>query len=112
MGSVEWPEDEFGPLFEAAQGPGHRYASLGVLDKAGDQWTLVDDCRVLFPPLTSLVGLFAVGGDGQEAMPGRRCPSCSASPPRCPAVASGSRPMATASSPDRWPKPRAPRITA
>ncbi len=45
-----------------------------MLDKAGDQWTLVDDCRALFPPLTSLVGLFAAGGDGQEAMPDQPLP--------------------------------------
>ena len=32
------------------------------------------DCRHFFPPLTALEGLYYVGGDGQEAMPGQPLP--------------------------------------
>ena len=70
-GTVEWPNDEFGPLFDAPHGIRHRFVALGLLDKAATAWTVADDCRPIFPPLTELVGLFCAGGDGQESLPGR-----------------------------------------
>jgi hypothetical protein len=33
------------------------------------QWTVLSDCRELFPPLTELTSLHYVGGDGQEMAP-------------------------------------------
>jgi hypothetical protein len=40
----------------------------------GAQWTSITDCRDLFPPVTELISLLYVGGDGQEAMPGEPLP--------------------------------------
>jgi hypothetical protein len=34
----------------------------------------IQDCRPKFPPLTGLTGLYVVGGDGQESMPGDPLP--------------------------------------
>jgi hypothetical protein len=34
----------------------------------------IRDCRPKFPPLTELTGLYLVGGDGQESMPGHPLP--------------------------------------
>ncbi len=40
-----------------------------VLPPLGRSWTVLSDCRKLFPPMTELTSLFYVGGDGQEVMP-------------------------------------------
>jgi hypothetical protein len=69
-GTIEWPATSSGPTPLPPVGPVHHLASLAVLDHTAAGWTLVGDCRRLFPPLTDLVTIDLVGGDGQEAMPG------------------------------------------
>jgi hypothetical protein len=69
-GDVEWPRNGTGPASESPRGIDHHFCPLAVLELAPDaSWSVVGDCRHLFPPLTELTSLFYVGGDGQEAMP-------------------------------------------
>lgn len=69
-GTIEWPGTPADPTAMPPVGPVHHIASLAVLDRTDDGWTLVGDCRHLFPPMTELITIDLVGGDGQEAMPG------------------------------------------
>jgi hypothetical protein len=48
----------------------HHYCKLAIIEPNGD----VGDCRALFPPLTELISLFYVSGDGQETLPGQALP--------------------------------------
>lgn len=79
-GGVEWPRSGTPalPVHQEAEGVLHRYAPLGLLRRQGGSWSLAGDaadCRSLFPPLSRLLQLYYVGGDGQEAMPGQPLPS-------------------------------------
>ncbi len=69
-GQVEWPRSGGVPRFEVRQGPWSHTAPLAIVS-VDDQgvWSGVRDCRRLFPPLTDLVHMYYVGGDGQEVMP-------------------------------------------
>ncbi|HVB97239.1 MAG TPA: DUF6519 domain-containing protein [Chloroflexota bacterium] len=91
IGGIDWPRDTTGPTFQPRQGIRHHYAALGLLSFDGTTWTVKSDCRPLFPPLTDLVTLFYVGGDGQEARPGNPLPQ-----PLEVGVFNGSRPVAGA----------------
>ncbi len=72
-GDVEWPTENDG--WRPAEGIRHDYCRLAVVEFDGAAgWTVLDDCRNLFPPVTELTGLFYVGGDGQECMPGEELP--------------------------------------
>jgi hypothetical protein len=76
-GTIQWPEDKSKPNNSAMirpQGIQHHYCSLALLDKKASSWDLLGDCRPLFPAVTDLTGLFYIGGDGQEAMPGEELP--------------------------------------
>jgi hypothetical protein len=73
-GTVDWPVGESGPEFQDPHGIEHHYGALGILDLAVSAWISVDDCRLIFPPLTGLTGLFVGGGDGQESLPGSALP--------------------------------------
>jgi hypothetical protein len=71
-GDIEWPLD-LGTNQPAALPPmgiEHRYTRLGIVEVNSDG-NIVDihDCRNLFPPLTELIHLVYLGGDGQEAVP-------------------------------------------
>jgi hypothetical protein len=66
---VEWPRTGGVPGQRAPQGVPHSHAKLAVVKFDGTTWTIVDDCRDLFPPLTGLTELFYLSGDGQEALP-------------------------------------------
>ncbi len=70
QGTLDWPWDATTPTPRPPVGPVHHHAPLGILTRTGSAWTLESDCRHLFPPLTGLVTIDLVGGDGQEAMPG------------------------------------------
>jgi hypothetical protein len=70
QGTLDWPWDSTPPAARPPVGPVHHRAPLGILSRTGTSWTLESDCRHLFPPLTGLVTIDLVGGDGQEAMPG------------------------------------------
>lgn len=64
---LDWPTDGSGnPLAIRAQGTVHHYARLAIAELAGGTWTVIDDCRHLFEPLTDLVQMDARGGDGQH----------------------------------------------
>lgn len=73
-GTIDWPKDNGNPLAQPPAGPVHHRAVVALLDRttaAGKgAWTLRSDCRRLTPPLTALVGIDLLGGDGQEAKPG------------------------------------------
>lgn len=72
---VEWPRDAGNdPIPQPRAGIAHHYCKLAVLNRSGGAFTVAQDCRQLFPPLTRLVTLLYVGGDGQEAMPGQPLP--------------------------------------
>jgi photosystem II stability/assembly factor-like uncharacterized protein len=69
-GRVEWPQSDGSPRFEERQGPRRHVAPLAMVDvKGSGVWSLKQDCRKQFPPLTDLVHMYYVGGDGQEGMP-------------------------------------------
>ena len=71
-GDIEWPRDPItsAPVAKAPEGPRRDYAALAVVDLSGTgDWTIKDDCRPLFPPITKAKQFLYAGGDGQEAMP-------------------------------------------
>lgn len=72
-GELLWPQTGGTFDYELPHGTHHHYAALALLIWTGAEWT-VSDCRTLFPPLTGLIRLFYVSGDGQEAMPGNPLP--------------------------------------
>jgi photosystem II stability/assembly factor-like uncharacterized protein len=75
-GAVDWPESGGVPRFEDPHGSRRLYAPLALVDvDASGVWSNVRDCRRLFPPLTGLVHMYYVGGDGQEVMPDPTVPS-------------------------------------
>ena len=54
LGDVEWPVDSAGgALAVPPQGVDHHYCALALLHY-DEAWSLVEDCRKLFPPLTEL----------------------------------------------------------
>jgi hypothetical protein len=73
-GTIEWPEIGGVPQPQPPQGPFVRSTTIAVLDRSGGDgsgaWSLVSDCRLLFPALTDLVTIDLLGGDGQESLPG------------------------------------------
>ena len=76
-GDVEWPRDDAtppNPIPQPRAGIDHHYCRLAILSRSATGFTVVQDCRELFPPLTELTTLLYVGGDGQEAMPGNPLP--------------------------------------
>jgi hypothetical protein len=71
---IEWPFVDHQP----PNGIQHHFAKLGIADFTGGAapaWLKISDCRPLFPPITELTSLYYVGGDGQEAMPGKPLPA-------------------------------------
>jgi uncharacterized protein DUF6519/PASTA domain-containing protein len=69
-GTIDWPVDGSTPRAMPPAGPPRHVAPLAILRRTGGRWTRESDCRLLFPPLTGLVSLDLVGGDGQEDLPG------------------------------------------
>ena len=66
---VQWPRTGNVPDLVRPVGPLHSYRRLAVLAFDGTNWSVLEDCRALFPPLTGLVMLGYAGGDGQHAAP-------------------------------------------
>jgi hypothetical protein len=70
-GDVEWPRNAVtgAPLSKPPEGPRRDYAALAwlALDGAG-AWSVTEDCRALFPPITQCKQVLYAGGDGQEAL--------------------------------------------
>lgn len=74
-GSIQWQQDDsHKPEKLRPEGIRHHYCSLALLEKTAGSWNLLGDCRPQFPAVTDLTGLFYLGGDGQEAMPGNNLP--------------------------------------
>ncbi len=55
-----------------ARGIHHHFGRLALAQFDGEKWTILSDCRDLFPPRH--LALRYVGGDGQEAPPGEKLP--------------------------------------
>jgi len=80
-GDIEWPrvdpeDPDSDPVAQSPHGVRHRFCALALVaavpqDESEDQLSVLHDCRNLFPPLTRLTSFFYLGGDGQEAMPGK-----------------------------------------
>jgi len=80
-GDIEWPrvdpeDPDSDPVAQSPHGVRHRFCALALVaavpqDESEDQLSVLHDCRNLFPPLTRLSSFFYLGGDGQEAMPGK-----------------------------------------
>jgi|GEM_PF-1481162 len=69
-GDVEWPREGNAAVAVPPHGVARAYCPLSILQPllAGGGWKATD-CRKIFPPLTSMVRMVYLGGDGQEAMP-------------------------------------------
>ena len=60
VGDVEWPRNgatPAAPLARPRDGIEHHYCALALLRVSGGKWSVAEDCRKLFPPLTGLRGL-------------------------------------------------------
>jgi hypothetical protein len=64
-GNVEWPRVSGAAAWLPPRGEHHHFTRLAIIRADGS----IEDCRELFPPLTRLVRLHYLGGDGQEVMP-------------------------------------------
>jgi hypothetical protein len=78
-GKIEWPKDSSDePLALPRFGIMHHHCPLAIVhydDGETGSWKLIKDCRNIFPPMTEMVTLSYVSGDGQEAMPGNELPA-------------------------------------
>ena len=73
---VEWPKDGANnPLSLPPKGIEHHYCRLAVVQFDGTNWSVLGDCRCLFPSLTQANSLYYVSGDGQEVMPDLTAPA-------------------------------------
>src|SRR5262245_44783656 len=71
---IEWPPFEVpndNPIAQLPYGVAHHYCHLAILTVTSSG-LFVEDCRNEFPPLTQLIQLHYVSGDGQEGMPGQQ----------------------------------------
>ncbi|MEE4279078.1 MAG: DUF6519 domain-containing protein [Halieaceae bacterium] len=93
-GSVEWPESAGAPVARLAEGIRHVHARLAMVDVAADGTLSVENCLPEFPPLTALLQLDYVGGDGQEVMPDPSAAGVELPEPLQVAVSRGSTPVA------------------
>lgn len=77
-GTIEWPVAGGAPQPQPPLGPIRHRTTLALVDRTtaggAGRWTLVSDCRRLFPPLTQLIAIDLLGGDGQESLPGVALP--------------------------------------
>ena len=75
---VEWPRDPSSnaPAAMPPEGVARRYCALAIVVHDGSGgWSVTDDCRHLFPPLTAMETFDYLGGDGQETMPDLTAPT-------------------------------------
>jgi hypothetical protein len=72
---LEWPMDGNTPRAVPRHGTPHRFARLALLDFQGGAWSFIADCRALFPAVTELLTLDALGGDAQEIAPDPAAPN-------------------------------------
>jgi hypothetical protein len=78
-GKIEWPKDSSDePRALPRFGIMHHYCRLAICHYGGGEtgdWNRIKDCRNIFPPMTEMVTLSYVSGDGQEAMPDNGLPA-------------------------------------
>jgi hypothetical protein len=88
-GDLDWPRDPFTnvPLAKLPEGPRRHYAALAWLNLAAGGWTVSEDCRLLFPPLTQSKQFLYAGGDGQQALPDPLAPNARVQLPKALAAA-------------------------
>ena len=74
---IEWPVDPGSgdPAFQRPLGVRHQHAALALVKLFDGAWSVQEDCRDIFPPLTRQASLFYVSGDGQEATPDPAAPN-------------------------------------
>src|ERR1019366_8061393 len=53
----------------------HRYARLALAQADTSGVKILEDCRTLFPPLSTVNTFFFLGGDGQEVAPDPSAPA-------------------------------------
>ncbi len=72
---IDWPST--GGVHEArsSQAPERHRVPLAILDFSAGSWSLVRDCRVLYPPLSTILSLSPAGGDGQHGAAGEWLPA-------------------------------------
>jgi Family of unknown function (DUF6519) len=83
-GDIEWPREDpedpnSDPAAQSPHGVRHSFCALAIVAAPQDDaekapFTVLHDCRNLFPPLTRLTSFFYLGGGGQEARPGKELP--------------------------------------
>ena len=97
-GDVDWPRDPAtdAPVTKPPEGPRRDYAALAWLDRSGGAWSVDEDCRPFFAPLTDGKRLHYAGGDGQEALPDPLAPNTRVALPKVlsAAVLRGHAPLA------------------
>ena len=103
---IDWPEDPdaddpqvWDPRPRSPVGIRHSYARLAIVERDGDQWQVVSDCRRIFPAGTDQRAMYYVGGDGQEVAPNPLQPA---------ARIRLDRPLQVGVSAGRWPVANAP----
>jgi len=78
-GTIEWPKDSSDkPLALPRFGIMHHRCPLAIFyydDGETGGWKPIKDCRNIFPPMTEMVTLSYVGGDGQDVMLGKKLPA-------------------------------------
>jgi S-layer protein (TIGR01567 family) len=78
-GKIEWPKDSGDkPLALPRFGIMHHHCPLAIFyydDSETGSWKPIKDCRKIFPPMTEMVTLSYVGGDGQDVMLGKKLPA-------------------------------------
>lgn len=73
---LDWPVDGSGTyLAQRPHGVAHHHARLGLVERSGDTWTVLDDCRPRFAPLTDQIQFSLRGGDGQHGRSGHWLPA-------------------------------------
>jgi hypothetical protein len=78
-GNIEWPrvdpeDPDSDTIAQSPHGVRHRFCALAIVAAQGNeevQLSVLHGCRNLFPSLTNLTSFFYLGGDGQEAIPGK-----------------------------------------
>lgn len=73
-GDVEWPKTGLIPDALPPHGIDHARCPLAIATKTGATWSIVD-CRNPFVPLTQVISMYYVAGDGQTVTPDPFIPS-------------------------------------
>lgn len=69
-GGVDWPRapGTDAPASLPPQGPRRDFAALATLKKDSGDWSIQDDCRRIYTPLSDALEVTVAGGDGQEVL--------------------------------------------